>query len=218
MNDGGILDFTPNNTAGKSLTLSSLTFNGGATINLSDSGGQYNSIPAVSAGSLTTASTINVNVTNLPMGSGTVEIAQYSGTIGGSGDSVFNLASPVNSGTANYSLVDTGSYIDLTYSTTSATAGALYWTGTGDGRWNTTSAHAWSAANGSSTTYQDGSAVLFDNRGSAGTTVNVDAANVNPASVTFSNSGAVSYTVTGSYGIAGSREHHRQWRRAGDVQ
>ena len=87
VNDGGILDFTPNNTAGNSLTLSSLTFNGGATINLSDSGGQYNSLPAVNVGSLTTASTIKVNVTNLPMGSGTVEIAQYSGTIGGSGDS-----------------------------------------------------------------------------------------------------------------------------------
>ena len=34
--------------------------------------------------------------------------------------------------------------------------------------------------------------------------MNVNAANVNPASVTFSNSGAVSYTLTGSNGIAGS--------------
>ncbi len=204
VNDGGILDFTPNNTAGTSLTLSSLTFNGGATINLSDSGGQYNSLPAVNVGALTTASTIKVNVTNLPMGSGTVEIAQYSGPIGGSGFGAFSLASPVNSGTANYSLVNVGGYIDLTYSTNSPTAGALYWTGAGDGNWNVTSAHDWATANGSPTTYQEGSAVLFDNRGSAGTTVNVNAANVNPASVTFSNSGAVSYTLTGSNGIAGS--------------
>ena len=204
VNDGGILDFTPRNTAGTSLTLSSLTFNGGATINLSDSGSQYNSLPAVNAATLTTNSTIDVNVTNLPMGSGTVQIAQYSGSIGGSGFGAFDLTSPVNSSTANYSLVNVGNYIDLTYSTTSPTAGALYWTGTGDGKWNTSSAHDWNAASGSPTTYTDGSAVLFDNHGSAGTTVNVNAANVNPASVTFSNSGAVSYAVTGSYGIAGS--------------
>ncbi len=201
VNDGGILDFTSNNAAGTSLRLSSLIFNGGATFNLSDSGGQYNSLPAVNVGALVTSSPINVNVTNLPMGSGTVEIIQYSS---GGGSGAFNLAFPVSSGTANYSLIDTGSFIDLLYTTTSATAGALYWTGTGDGRWNTTSPHAWAAANGSSTTYQDGNDVLFDNRGSAGTTVSVNAANVTPASVTFSNSGAVSYSLTGSFGIAGS--------------
>ncbi len=137
------------------------------------------------------------------MGSGTVEIAQYSGTIGGSGDSVFTLASPVNSGTANYSLVDTGSYIDLTYSTTSATAGSLY------GR-----ARATAGGTRPVPRLERGEpavrlltrtacSALRQPRQCAGTTVNVDAANVNPASVTFSSSGAVSYTVTGSYDIAG---------------
>ncbi len=207
VNSGGILDFTPNNTAGTSLTLSSLTFNGGATINLSDSGGQYNSLPALSVTTLATSSSpINVYVTNLPTGSGTLEIAHYSGSIGGSGFGAFNLVSPVSSGSNTYTLVNVGGYIELAYSsgTSGSPSGPFHWTGTGDGNWNATSAGDWATNIGGAATYQNGNDVLFDNRGSAGTTVNVNAANVTPASVTFSNSGAVSYSLTGSFGIAGS--------------
>ena len=205
VNDGGILDFTPNNTAGTSLTLSSLTFNGGATINLSDSGSQYNSLPAVNVATLTTASTINVNVTNLPMGSGTVEIATVQRPDRRLG--LRGLSSGL-SGQQRHRQLQPGECRRLHRSglfheparPPARCTGRARATATGTRPVPTIGPRA----SGSPTTYQDGSAVLFDNRGSAGTTVNVNAANVNPSSVTFSNSGAVSYTVTGSYGIAGS--------------
>jgi fibronectin-binding autotransporter adhesin len=197
--NGGVLDLGQN--AGSTFALASMTFAGSATIHLNDAGGQYAATPAISAGTLSTASApINLYINNVPAGSGTMQIVQYSGAIGGSGSSAFHLASPVNGGRNLYSLVNAAGYIDLNYSTDYP-----YWTGAGDATWNLSSTGNWNkASDNSATTFMAGDNVVFDDRaGSSTPVVTIDAANVAPNSVTFGNSTA-SYTLQGSRGITGS--------------
>ena len=98
--NGATLDFSQN-VAGSTFTLNSLTFAGSATINLSDVHSQYASTPAIGVTSLTTTSSqINLFISNLPIGTGTMDILRYSGAIGGAGSDAFHLASPSNSGRA----------------------------------------------------------------------------------------------------------------------
>ena len=113
--NGGILDFSQNN-AGSPLTLSALTFAGGATIDVSDSAGQYTMVPALSVTTLTTySSPVNLCVSNLPVGSGTLQILKYSGIIGGSGSNAFHLASPDSGGRCSYNLVNASGCLQLNY-------------------------------------------------------------------------------------------------------
>ncbi len=82
----------------------------------------------------------------------------------------------------------------------------LQWTGATNGDWSTNPASLnWSATagGGPSLSYSDNQSVFLDDSGSANTTISVSAANVAPASVTFSNS-AYNYTLTGAYGITGA--------------
>jgi autotransporter-associated beta strand protein len=99
------------------------------------------------------------------------------------------------------------------YKATLTTTANLYWTGLAGngGAWSTgttSSGKNWALAASSSTAdYAEGDAVSFDDRvGAASATVTLGQ-NVNPRSVTFNNSGAVSYTITSgthSYGIGGT--------------
>ena len=193
-----------------------LNFTGSKTINLSDSGGQYNAIPAISVTTLPTSSSpLDLYVTNIPAGSGTIEILKYSsGAIGGSGSGAFHLASPANSGTATYSLSASGGYLDLMYTFGSS----IYWTGSGSTSWDTVSTNNWNSSTSNlAATYLDGDSVVFDNRAASSTPlVAVNSGNVSPASVTFSNSGAVTYTLTGSSRHYRQRGADGQRRRAGD--
>ena len=109
-----------------------MNFAGGATVNLNDLAGQYATKPAISAGTVATASSpINLYINNVPSGNGTMEIVKYSGNIGGSGSGTFNLAYPTNGTRSLYSLVESGGYLDLSYA-----VDYPYWTGAGNKSWD----------------------------------------------------------------------------------
>ena len=83
---------------------------------------------------------------------------------------------------------------------TDAFSTALTWTGSSSGNWNTTE-NNWKNV-GLSALYFNGGQVTFDSSGT-NTTIAIQSAGVSPASVTFSNSTAKSYTLGGGP-IAGS--------------
>ena len=90
----------------------------------------------------------------------------------------------------------------LTYG---AAAPTLTWTGadgTSPTQWSTSaSVLNWTGG----TAYTDGSAVIFDDSVGAGSrTVDISVADVAPASVTFNNTGANTYTLTGTKAITGA--------------
>ena len=197
--NGGIFDFSQN--GGGTFTLAGLNFAGSATLNLNYAGGQYAAKSPLSVTSLTTSSTINVNVTNAPLsGNGTMELLKFTGTIGGSGSGAFNLASPVSAGRSSYDLTISGSTLDLNYSTDYP-----FWTGSNSTDWDTTTYNWKTNSNNLPTQYlPTGDNVVFDDRASGSTqVVAINSGNVAPATVTFSNT-AASYTLTGSNGITGS--------------
>jgi autotransporter-associated beta strand protein len=88
--------------------------------------------------------------------------------------------------------------------TISSVAVPVSWTGGGDATWSTaTGGNNWKGSNsGMAADYGDGAHVTFDDTATV-TTVDISAADVLPASVTFDNS-TKDYTVTGTKGIAGT--------------
>jgi autotransporter-associated beta strand protein len=78
------------------------------------------------------------------------------------------------------------------------------WTGAHGTAWNTSTVQNWELnTNGAPTYYIQGDAVVFDDTPGSNSVVSISASNVFPASVNFNN-GSVAYTLTGSFGIAGS--------------
>ena len=127
--NGGTIDLSK--MLNGSFGLNSLSFAGSATININDANGQYAAMPAISAGSVSTSSSpISLSIANIPttgtppVGSGTVEILQYTGTIGGAGFGAFNLVSPTSIGHSSYGLTISNNILELTYS-----ADYPFWTG-----------------------------------------------------------------------------------------
>jgi autotransporter-associated beta strand protein len=200
--NGGILDLSQN--TGSTFALASLAFAGSGTINVNDAGGQYAAVPAINVTTLSTStSPININVSNVPQGTGIMKIVHYTGTIGGSGSSAFHLASPTSIGRSIYSLVNVSNTIDLSYS-----VDYPFWSGAGNRSWDLTSTSNWNTnSTSAATTFIANDSVVFDDRAvsysGASQTVNINTADVNPLSVTFSNT-AASYTLQGSRGITGS--------------
>jgi autotransporter-associated beta strand protein len=79
----------------------------------------------------------------------------------------------------------------------------VYWTGIGNTTWSTaTGLNNWKDSGGTAANYADGAPVTFDDT-ATGTSVDISAADVSPASVTFNNS-SQNFTVTGVKGIAGA--------------
>jgi autotransporter-associated beta strand protein len=92
-----------------------------------------------------------------------------------------------------------------------ATPHDIYWTGSGNRVWtpDTQSTKNWAhVVAGTATDFIENDAILFDDRVNSGTasfsgTVNLSSGNVMPFSVTFNNSGSVSYTIAGNAAITG---------------
>jgi autotransporter-associated beta strand protein len=77
------------------------------------------------------------------------------------------------------------------------------WTGIGDTTWSTASGlNNWKDSGGAAADYANGAPVTFDDT-ATGTDVDISAADVLPASVTFNNS-SQNFTITGAKGIAGT--------------
>jgi autotransporter-associated beta strand protein len=79
----------------------------------------------------------------------------------------------------------------------------LQWSGIGDTTWSTVAGlNNWKDSGGAAADYANGVSVTFDDT-ATGTSVDISAADVLPASVTFNNS-SQSFTITGIKGIAGT--------------
>jgi fibronectin-binding autotransporter adhesin len=200
---GGTLDLRQN--TGSTFTLGAVTFAGSANLLVNDANGQYSTTPAMSVGTLTTGhgtSPVTVTVTNVPSGSGVMEILKYTGSIlgGGYSSSTFKLKSPVNQGRNTYALSNSTSAdaVILTY-----TADYLHWTGSLGTAWDTTTANWKLNSSGAATTYIDspGDTVVFDDGAGTRSTVSL-ATVIHPTSVTFSNTSS-SYILQGAGGIYG---------------
>ncbi len=93
----------------------------------------------------------------------------------------------------------------MIYSAPGGPPSGLVWKGadgTSPTQWSTAAGvHNWDAG----VAYTDGSAVIFDDTVGAGSrTVDISVADVTPTSVTFNNTGANTYTLTGTKAIIGS--------------
>ena len=199
----GILDFSRNSGA---FTAGNLAFLGGATINFGALSSHYdNNIPALSVGALTPSATAGlIGISSNPLGatlvSGTYDLINYTGSIGGAGSSAFTLFSvPGLSSSQNAFLVNQNNQIDIV-----VTGPQPYWNGTGPD-WKSTNAFT-IVPGGTPETFQTGDADVFDDTaglGAFGGTVLLSTSNVAPASVTFNNN-SLAYTLSGNFGITGN--------------
>jgi autotransporter-associated beta strand protein len=149
--------------------------------------------------------TITVNLAGtVPIGSaGVSHLIQYAGTplslsytLGAV--SFANVRSSIALSTSTSGGLN---YLDVSY-----LVDQVYWSGLGDSVWTTDTATTpnWKlVSNDSMVDYIQGDAVIFDNRVGSSSTVTVGM-EVTPASVTFNNGAAISYTLAGDYGISGS--------------
>ena len=159
-------------------------------------------------------------------GSGAVALLQYAGSIQGAGSSAFSLNTTGITGfgprAPQFRLTNPIGFIDLSYYVDYPVwTGAV--NGVANGTWNGATQNWRLALAGSAASFLSGDHVVFDDSvGTGSTTVNISGTgNVSPGSVTFSNT-AASYTLTGAYGITGTRDadgqrcgqrHHRQFQR-----
>ena len=202
--NNGILDFSQN--AGHSFSLAGgLNFAGHSTINIDGLSNYPIGTPALTAGALNPSSTaglisINANLGSVSVLSGTYDLINYSGSIGGAGASAFTLASVNGLGNRqSASLVNASNQLDVVVN-----GFTPYWNGN-QPDWVT--ANAWTLQPGNSlTTFQTRDSDIFDDTALGSTyggTVLLSGGNVAPASVTFNNT-SLAYTVSGNFGITGS--------------
>lgn len=200
---GGVLSH--GDGTGSTLSFDSLTFNGGATLNLFASSGA----PSLITSTLVTGATnpngkVTINATN-PLGAwslGTYNLISYS-TLAGQGFLGFEKGTVPNLGARqSATLTDSAGFIALTI------GGDLpVWSGAQNGNWTTNvvgGASNWKLQiGGTPTDYIAGDTVVFDDSATGVNTVNISSANVSPSSTTFENS-TRDYTITssGGFGIA----------------
>ena len=198
---GGIIS-NNNGVAGAALTIGALTFDGAATINTFSNSASA----AIVATSLVTnaAGTVTINPTSATWAPGTYDLISYGGgSIGGAGFSQFTLGTVAGATPRQSKLLgDSGTAITLTVGADDAP----YWSGDGDGTWNTASINNWKLnSNNNPTTFLASDNALFNDSatGAGPLTVNIDAADVTPTTTTFNNS-TKNYILNSSstFGIA----------------
>ena len=182
------------------LTLSSLSFNGSASINLTPSTGA-DALNVTGNNGLTASGDIGsvaINIGTTTLGPGNYPLIGYSGAVQGTGSAAFALGTKPTD--ANfYTLKNGAGSLDLYVA-----INAPYWTGAASTAWDTTSVN-WqvAGAGGTPSTYANGLAVVFDDSAGTNGTVVISGADVAPASVTFTNN-ALTYTLQGTNAISGT--------------
>jgi autotransporter-associated beta strand protein len=192
-------------TSGTASLLSSLTFGSGdddsTNFNFASTGGFSTSVPILTvSGGLTVNGTTTINISSpiLPV-VGNYPLFKYTSLLG-SGFNGFTLGtlpgSRVSATLQNNTSTDTV-YLHVLGSD------FPYWTGAVNGDWDVSTTANWKLnLLGSATTYMQGDAVVFNDNATGTTNVNVTTT-VNPASVTFGNSGKT-YTLSGPGKISGN--------------
>ena len=200
--NGGIL--TAGYLGSGTLTVNGLTF-GTASTDTSSVNATIGANPALInvAGDVNAISgvhkvTINVGV-NGAAGIGEYPLIDYSGSLTGTGSGAFVLGSLPPRTIAHLDFSNAG-VID--YDVTSIDHPV--WTGSASSTWSTAAIanpKNWKLAiSGSATDFITGDSVVFDDTAHTGA-VQISAANVQPANVTFNNN-SLAYTISGAFGIA----------------
>jgi autotransporter-associated beta strand protein len=178
---GGIVS-NNNGVPGAALTVGTLTFNGAATINTYSA----TTSAAIVTTSLATnvAGTVTINPTVPLSAAGTYDLISYT-SIGGAGIGQFvlgTISGPTQRQTT--ALGNSATAITLTVGADNPP----YWSGEGDGNWNTSSINNWKfQSNNAATGYLNQDNVLFNDLATplGPVTVNINAANVSPSTTTF---------------------------------
>ncbi len=201
-----------------SLSLGGLVFSNTGSVRVANIGNYSASaaLDVIHVGGLTInggAGSVVIALSGSAPAGGSAHLIQYAGTIGGTGAGFGAFAldtSAMGAGPrALFTLSNPAGYVDVNYSLDHPV-----WSGAGGGNWITETMTPvnpptnWVLASNplSQTNFIASDAVVFNDAvGSGTTTVNISAADVTPASVTFNNSIARSYTVqsSGGWGIAG---------------
>ena len=180
------------------LTVNTLNFGGSGQIQVAFGNTQVITTSLSANGAAN--SIVIQNSGGYPTAIGDYPLVEYSGSIGGTGSAAFALGGTLPPRTVAHLDFSNAGTID--YDIT----GVDYpvWTGSQSNTWSTATIanpKNWKlAVAGSATDFLTGDNVLFDDTAHSGT-VQISAANVQPASVTFSNT-AAAYTINGPYGIA----------------
>jgi autotransporter-associated beta strand protein len=202
--DGARLQVQAISAGTPTLTTTALTLGNGAASTLAF---DFNSLssattPLISTGTLTVNGSASIVLQNgALLSTGTYKLVSFSalsgsGTLGGSTIAVGSRGTGIliNNGT---------SALDL-----NVTNDRPIWTGADSGNWLAASTGAnknWKLQGaGTATDYLSGDNVLFDDSATGATAINISAASVSPAAITFNNS-AKTYTISsgGGYGITG---------------
>ena len=203
--NGGVL--SPGFGPAGSLTMSSLSFTSGGTVNVTNLA-NYLSLPAISSTSnnsltdngATGAVTFNLIGRAPALLNANYEVLGYSAAIQGTGSSGFAVSTLGITGSPNGASFTLGSgpgFVGVNYSV----SGNPIWTGGADGTtWDTTQGN-WKNTSGT-TTFKSNDLAYFDDTGAPNTTVTINSA-VTPYSAYFANNSAA-YTLMGTSGIAGS--------------
>lgn len=195
--NGGTLAITGDRTMSwhaTDLSLGSASGTSSITIDRFDTASKV--APIIVSSRLTTAGTVNINVSGL-FQTGTYPLISYesAGTIGGSGFNAFKIGS-VPRGT-NASLLNYEGMISLRISS----ANPLRWKGNVSGNWDIDTTSNWTLGSSTSKFLQN-DVVVFDDSATGPTSINL-AADVMPTAVTFDHS-TKSYTLSGVGGITGA--------------
>jgi fibronectin-binding autotransporter adhesin len=180
------------------LTVNSLTFSGSGQIDVGFGTTLLNATTLAANGAA--HSVVIQNSGGFPTAIGEYPLVDYSGSIGGTGSAAFVLGGTLPPRTVAHLDFSNPGVID--YDVTAVDYPV--WTGSASTTWSTSAISPpknWKLAiAGSATDFMTGDNPLFNDTAHTGN-VQISAANVQPASVTFNNT-ALAYTITGPYGIA----------------
>jgi autotransporter-associated beta strand protein len=192
-------------TVGSTLTLGSATaqttfsLNTGVVLDYNLAGiGSSDTVNVNGNLALGTAAANTLNITRLAgLADGNYPIVSFTGTL--SGSTTWTINAPGEPAALNFAVDPTGIANQLTLRVTSPSE--YIWTGlagaSGAANWDTTTSN-WT---GFAATYNDGKPLIFDNTGT-NPTITL-ASTVSPASLLFSNTATVTYSITGGV-IAGA--------------
>ncbi len=207
VNAGGILE-SGNGAGNGTLTIGTLTLSGAATLNVTPGGAA--AINVTGANGLSAnggAGSATINIVGVPAGVGTYTLVDYAGTLGG-GFGKFALGTLPSRVLATLANNAGNTSIDLNVTGTDLPV----WKGTLGTAWTAATLAAEGAPNNwvlnsnntSGTNFLPNDNVVFgDLPVTTSVTVDVSAADVSPATVTFNNA-TRNYTLTGSKAVAGA--------------
>jgi autotransporter-associated beta strand protein len=206
---GGTIEDGQVGFSGTKLTVGSLTFSGAGTINYNQPTGTN---PLTVTGGVTTngAGSVSINIYGTSLNNGTYDLIKYGTSI--TNINAFTLVTVPPSGALRakiYSLVDNSGNKEVDLSVTGADNNITWVGALGAGVWDSDATVNWkmTAPPNAASKFYIGDNVTFDDSGAK--TVNISSADVQPSSVTFTNTVGNDYIIQGAFGIANGPSLHK---------